>query len=895
MTIPTSTYRIQFRNGMTFDKAVELVPYLRDLGISHLYASPIFTAAKGSTHGYDVTDSNEFEPELGGREGFDRLSAALKDAGLGLIIDIVPNHMASDLENRWWRSIVEWGKDSRYSHFFDVNWMRRLTLPFLGDDFDKVLEAGDITLLYDEEHGCLALGYFESHYPIAPSTYTMVLGNIDHPQASALSELARDARPEEEERFHQCVRELLNTDQAKSFNVCLAELAKDKGFVASLHEAQPYRLISWRDAPRDLSYRRFFEITGLAGLRVEYEEVFLESHRLTLELVRNGQVDGLRIDHVDGLADPGAYLARLREAVGPDCMLLVEKILAHGEHLPKEWPISGTTGYEFIASVSDVLIEPEGLHALRETYARLCGRDIHIEQEIRKTKGLMADVNFEGEFRTLVTMGLEIGQSHQGPRHQGQGSAALDEATFSHALRELLIAFPIYRTYGNANGLEPADRQRLAEIVTQVRQGENPPDSEALSIISRILVGDVDQTFDAKASVFRTRFQQLTGPLMAKSIEDTLFFRLNPVLAVNEVGAEPLPRSFSLQNFHKDMKDRLAEQPEGLSASSTHDTKRGEDARARLYTLTEQPDLFGKAIEQWRQQNANGLVSLNDGPAPEPEVEWLLLQALVGVWPHDLEAGDTEGLKTLEERFLPYVEKSLREAKLRTSWNDQNAGYEKAVLAYASRLLAPEAQAFRERFLTHLRPVFLAGAVNSLTQTLIKLTAPGIADIYQGSETMDLSLVDPDNRRMPDYDSLQDMLDHTPDAADPEAWLTGHLKQHAIATLLKLRQQHPDLFRHGEYLPLTVAGEKRDHAVAYARKHGTQTLIVAAPRLVLSAIGEDSTLPSADFWYGTGVSIRDLPSGERLTDIFSGRPHEHGERLMLDDIFAERPYAVLLS
>jgi len=890
LTIPTSTYRIQFRNGMTFDKAVELVPYLRDLGISHLYASPVFTAAKGSTHGYDVADCNEIEPEIGGREGFDRLSAALKEAGLGLIIDIVPNHMASALENPWWRSIVEWGKDSRFSHFFDVNWMRRLTLPFLGDDFQQVLDAGDFTLLYDAEQGCLALGYFESHYPIAPATYALALGSIDHPQADALIALARDAKPEEEDAFHQSVRSLLSAEQAESLNASLAQLASDKTFLASLHEAQPYRLMSWRDAPRDLSYRRFFEITGLAGLRVEDEEVFLESHRLTLELVKNGQVDGLRIDHVDGLADPGRYLARLRDEVGPKCTLLVEKILAHGESLPAKWPISGTTGYEFISSVSDVLIEPSGLETMRRSYAELAGQPIDVEQEIRKAKGLMADVNFEGEFRTLVTTGLEIAQTHQ-----GQGSAALDDAAFSHALRELLIAFPIYRTYGHAIGLEPADRQRLSEVLTKVRDGKEPPDAEALSMIARILIGDVDQTSEARAAVFRTRFQQLTGPLMAKSIEDTLFFRLNPVLALNEVGAEPLPRSFSLQNFHADMKLRQAQQPEGLSASTTHDTKRGEDARARLYALTEQPDGFAAAINDWREKNSVGLVQLNDGAAPEPEVEWLLLQALVGVWPHDLDPGHAEGLKALEERFLPYVEKSLREAKLKTSWNNQNAGYEKAVLAYASRLLAPETLAFREDFLNRMRPVMLAGAVNSVTQTLIKLTAPGVPDIYQGSETMDLSLVDPDNRRMPDYDRLQDMLDHAPDAADTETWLTGHLKQHLIATLLKLRQQNPDLFWHGDYTPLTIAGEKRDHAVAFARKLGKQTLLVIAPRFVLAGIQGMNALPSAEFWYGTGVSLRDLRFDGGLEDVFSGRGFEPGEHLMLDDVFSERPYAVLLG
>lgn len=888
MTIPTSTYRIQFRNGMTFDKAAELVPYLKKLGISHLYASPIFTAASGSTHGYDVADANEIDPEIGGREGFERLSARLKEAGLGLILDIVPNHMASSLENRWWRSIVEWGKDSRFHHFFDVNWMRRLTLPFLGDDFDKVLAAGDLTLLLDRDAGCLAFGYFESHYPVAPGSYAIALGSIDHPLADSLIALAREAKAEQEEEFHDAVRKLVTPEQLQGLNAELGRMARDHSFLSSLHEAQPYRLMSWRDAPKDLSYRRFFEITGLAGLRVEDEEVFLESHRLIIELVKSGQVDGLRIDHVDGLANPGRYLARLREEVGPNCTLLVEKILAHGEHLPSKWPISGTTGYEFIASLSDVLAEPSGLDDLRQAYEAHADRSIDMETELRKAKGLMTDVNFQGEFTTLVTMGREIAQGHG-------ATVAADEASFANALRELLIAFPIYRTYGHELGLDPADRQRLTDVLTQVRRRPDAPSNEALTFIARILVGDVDQDFDAKASVFRTRFQQLTGPLMAKSVEDTLFYRVNPVLALNEVGSEPLPRRFSLQNFHADMKTRLARQPEGLSASSTHDTKRGEDARARLYALTEHPELFRDAFVQWQRMNKALLIELNDGSAPEAEVEWLVLQALVGAWPYDLQADDADGLKALTERFIPYVEKTLREAKLRTGWNDPNAGYEKAVTAYAAHLLSPAGNDFRQDFVARMKSLFLAGAANSLTQTLIKLTAPGVPDIYQGSEAMDLSLVDPDNRRIPNFAKLAEMLNSTPAPSQPQHWLDGSLKQHVIRTILNLRQSHEDLFWHGEYLPVYAAGEKSTHVVAFARRLGQKTLMTVAPRFMLKPVSEAGSLPPPEFWQGTSLTTRELSQEATFRNLFTNETIGGQERMPLDRLFAHAPYAVLLS
>lgn len=887
MSIPTATYRIQFRNGMTFDRAVDLVPYMKRLGISHLYASPIFTAAPDSTHGYDVADANEIDPELGGRDGFERLSAALREAGLGLILDIVPNHMAAGLENRWWRSIVEWGRDSRYAHFFDVNWTRRLTLPFLGDDVAKVLADGDLILLLDRKAGCLALGYFDSHYPIAPSTYRQALEGISLPVAGEIRALAAKAEPEREEDFHEAMRALANGPDADRLDAALAEQAKDRRRLDALHEAQPFRLISWRDAPRDLTYRRFFEITGLAGLRVEDEAVFEESHRLIVDLVRQGKVDGLRIDHVDGLSDPGAYLDRLRLEVGPDCYLIVEKILANGEHLPSRWPISGTTGYEFIAALSDVLLEPQAVEAFNRHYAEVTGKPVDFEAEMRAAKGLMADVNFEGERRRLLELAIEIAANYADARD-------LLEEDLAKALRELLIAFPIYRTYGNEIGLELADRQRLADVMETVRRGPNPPQPEALTFLGRILAGDVNQASDAGARMFRTRFQQLTGPLMAKSIEDTLFYRLNPLLALNEVGSEPHGRSFGLDAFHAEMKARQDSQPAGLSATSTHDTKRGEDARARLYALSEAPDLWREAVDDWRRMNRAAVVSLNDGDAPEPAVEWMIYQALIGAWPNDLGPEDADGLSALQERFLPYLEKSLREAKLRTSWNDQNQGYEKAVTRYAQHLFSPAAAAFRRDFVARLDALFLAGAVNSLTQTLIKLTAPGIPDIYQGSEGQDLSLVDPDNRRMPDFARLTAGLDAAGSASDPGLWLDGRLKQQVIAKLLPLRRDHPELFLNGDYVPLTVTGKAADHIVAFGRRLQDQRVVVITPRLMLGAIRNVDGLPDASFWAGTTVTLHDAFGDGTYRDLMSGNPINASAELKLEDLFQQASFSVLM-
>lgn len=842
MKIPTATYRIQFRNGMTFDRAAGLVPYLQQLGISHLYASPIFTATSGSTHGYDVTDANEIEPAIGGREGFDRMVKALKEAGLGLILDIVPNHMAASLENPWWRDVIEHGEKSRYARYFDIDWSRRLTLPFLGDTFEAELEKGDISVQADPQTGKPAFAYFESFYPLCPESY--------------------QGREEEVLKL------------------------TDKAALIQLHERQPWRLMTWRDAPRDLSYRRFFEITGLVGVRVEDDAVFDDSHRLILELVRSGAVDGLRVDHVDGLADPKGYLQRLRKEAGADCYLTVEKILGKGEHLPDDWPVSGTTGYEFIAALSDALVDDDRLAALRKAYDKTMERQVDMKAELRAAKLLMADRNFEGEFTTLLKLALSIAEA--------EGVAA-QEAPVRAALRELLVAFPVYRTYGTAEGLPPADAELLQKVVAKVKASANAPEPEALDFITRILAGALSKGSFDKASLFRTRFQQLTGPLMAKSVEDTLFFRQNMGLALNEVGAEPLPRAFSLDRFHDEMKIRLEKQPNALSGTSTHDTKRGEDTRARLYTLTEAPSRWAVCVARWLEINQHKVVELEDGPAPKPAGAWMLYQALAGVWPVTLQPDDEEGLKALEARFLDFVEKALREAKLRTDWVDNNDPFEKAMLDYARHLLSVDNQAFLQDFVSSLQPFIRAGLVNSLTQTAIKLTAPGVPDIYQGSEALNFSLVDPDNRREPDFATLTQQLtdDERPVPTDEGSWQNGFLKQQIIAKSLRLRQQKPALFRYGDYLPLTVTGERADHVIAYARVstriRGDDALIVIAPRLALR-LPDD---PETAWFTDTTIVLPESLAGRRYRNILSGEIVSLSDRIDLTNITGDVPQILI--
>lgn len=560
MTIPSATYRIQFRNGMTFDRAITLLPYLQRLGISHLYASPIFTATTDSTHGYDVTDANEIDPALGGRDGFNRLSAALQQAGLGLILDIVPNHMAASLENAWWRDVIEHGESSQYARYFDIDWSRPLTLPFLGDDFERVLQNDELSIKPHPQTGHPALAYYDSFYPLTPASW----------QGRA--------------------------DEVLAIN--------DRAAIAELHQQQPWQLINWRDARKDLSYRRFFEITGLVGVRVEDEAVFNASHALILDLVHSGAVSGLRVDHIDGLADPQGYLQRLRRAAGEDCYITVEKILAEEEQIPPEWPISGTTGYEFIAALSHALIDDTQIDALHLAYEAVTEERNDVSAGLRAARELMVDRNFAGEFSRLLA--IATGVAHLEQRNFG-------EAELHVALREMLIAFPVYRTYGRPAGMPLAGEALLQQVLEAVKFSAFPA---ALSFLQAILLGAVSEQSEPDAADFRTRFQQLTGPLMAKSVEDTLFFRNHAILAINEVGAEPLPHPFSVEHFHQQMQTRLHHQPDALSTTSTHDTKRGEDARARLYSLSEAPALWAENVTRWRELNQSKVLTLNEGPAP---------------------------------------------------------------------------------------------------------------------------------------------------------------------------------------------------------------------------------------------------------------------------------------
>lgn len=882
MSIPRATYRIQFREGMDFDGAAALAPYLRRLGVSHLYASPIFTAARGSTHGYDVADHNEIDPGLGGRAGFDRLVAALKAEGLKLLLDIVPNHMAAAVENPWWRSVVEWGEQSPFAAHFDIDWSTKLTLPLLSRPYEEAIAGGDVRLDVLRSGGYLGLALGDMVLPIHPGSYEEVLSGLEAPAARALAEIAGRAGPGTDNNFHEEVRRCL---AGGDLGPELERASNDPAFLDRVHDQQPWELIHWQEARRRLSYRRFFEITGLVGVRVEDGAVFDDVHRLTLQLVRDGAVDGLRIDHIDGVADPTGYLQRLRREIGPDRYLVVEKILEGEEVLPPEWPVDGTTGYEFIASVADLFADAGGSGALVDAYREVSRERLEPDELVRQARSEMIYRNFEGELDALARRAAAIAS--------GADTSVPGEADFKRAIGELVVAFPVYRTYGGERGLGESDRQIVDEAAQKAAAGADRQVAAALETVVAILKGETASGGSGQAAVLRAKFQQLTGPVMAKAVEDTFFYRYNPMIALNEVGGDPLHPSGGPERFHARMAAAARRRNHSLLATATHDTKRGEDARARLYALSEAPERWSEGVARWRRHHASMIRHADGGPAPEPAVEWLIYQGLAGVWPDDADPTDAGRLRSLADRVMPYLEKSLREAKLRTKWTDVNERYEDAVKDYVDQLLSPENGEFLKNFAETLEPIIAAGRIYSLVQTLLKLTAPGVPDIYQGSEGVDLSLVDPDNRRPVDFGALERSLGSRggqPFDRPPPGLAAA--KQALIARVLSLRAERPALFERGGYEPVEVTGPRAKHLAAFARDNGGDSVLVAVPRLILEAPRSGLAF-DPEWWKETFIDMPESLGGKPLRNLLTGQPWTARKVLRAGELLEGAPVILL--
>ncbi|MFD4836671.1 malto-oligosyltrehalose synthase [Achromobacter sp. NPDC058515] len=853
MSTPRATARLQLHAGYTLDDACAQVDYYADLGVSHLYLSPITCARAGSTHGYDVTDHGAVNPELGGEPALLRLAHAARERGLGLIADIVPNHMAAHPSNPWWRDVLAHGAASAWSRHFDIDWEApdlalrgKVLVPVLPEAYGVSLARGDIALRCDAGRAHVELDVSGQRYPVAASSVS---------RGADPEDLLREhdaAHPAGRQRLHQ------------------------------LLERQHYRLAWWRAAPDQINWRRFFEISELVGVRVEEDAVFDDVHALVLRLYAQGVLDGLRVDHIDGLASPGAYLRRLSRCLAvagasrPQALrqaqpyLVVEKILAQDELLDPRWLTDGTTGYDFMDQAGALLHAPQGVAALRAFWDTLAGDARTPLEQLRAARERMLARHFPAERQALVRSLERI--ARQDERTRDWSANAIDRV-----LTAWLAAFPVYRTYAEDGGRSQADQRWCAIAARRAAQALAAREGSA----DAMLLAQVDQWLDgsspaADRQAALRRFQQLTPPLAAKALEDTLFYRWGPLLSRNEVGASPDGPTLSPDAFQALCADRARTHPRAMLATATHDHKRGEDARARLAVLTEIPDTWTQAAGRW-------LAALPAGAAPTRADRYLLLQTLVGAWPPEWGAEQIAlqpaRLNDWIERIGQWQQKALREAKLHTSWTDPDAGYEaaaQAMLAYlrdeaAGRELLADIAAFALR----LAP---AGMINSFTQTLLRNALPGVPDLYQGTDLWDFSLVDPDNRRPVDYPLRATLLAQASRGVGMDlsaaAWRSGSVKQSLIHRLLTARQRLPGPSTDGDCVRVPAEGAQASHALAFLRRHDGQHALIVASRLCarqLAGYAEDDAAGARAFWADTVLRLPEDNTRPTLHDALTGR------------------------
>jgi (1->4)-alpha-D-glucan 1-alpha-D-glucosylmutase len=889
---PLSTYRVQLRAEFGFDAAAAIAGYLADLGISHLYCSPYLQAARGSTHGYDVVDPNRVNEDLGGEAGHARLCRALRERGLGQVLDIVPNHMAvtqdGERRNAWWWDVLENGPSSRYAGYFDVDWhspqarLRDIVLlPVLGDHYGRVLEAGELELA--RQGGRFEIRYHEHRMPVAPRSLDALVAEAARrcgspdlafiadslgqlPLATATDRESVARRHRDKEVLAGQLARLAGEEPAvaQALDDVVAGINADAGQLDELLQRQNYRLAFWRTAGQELDYRRFFDVHTLIGLRMEDERVFADTHALVLRWLREGVLDGVRIDHPDGLRDPEEYFERLRDEA-PEAWIVVEKILARGEPLRDSWPVEGTTGYEFLNRAGGLLIDPAGEAPLTALYAELTGEASAGWPELVRQKKLfvLGDL-LASDVNRLAEVFLEVCERHR--RHRDHTRFELRQA-----IREVIAAFPVYRTYVRAELGEVAglDR-RYVDAAIAAAKAHRPEAADLFDFFRDLLLLEVRGAARSEVeNELVMRFQQLAGPAMAKGVEDTAFYGFHRLVALNEVGGDPGTFGLGVEEFHRLAAEAQSRWPRALLATSTHDTKRSEDVRARLSLLSEVPELWGDTVRRWFARNArHRRGGTGEGEAfPDRNIEYLLYQTLVGTWPLS------------PERAAAFLEKAAREAKVHTSWTRTNAGYEEALRDFTLAALADadfvaEVEALVERLKG-------PGRINSLAQTLLKLASPGVPDFYQGTEVWDLSLVDPDNRRPVDYELRRRRLAELKAGMTPEQILArmddGLPKLWLIHQGLQLRRRSPEAFGPaGDYQPLRAAGPRAGHAVAFLR--GGEVAAIA-PRLPLRLGGD---------WQGT---VLDLPPG-RWHDVLTGEETDGGARPVAG-LLARFPVALL--
>lgn len=928
MRIPSATYRVQFNADFRFEQARELLPYLEKIGITHLYASPLFQARTGSLHGYDVVNPTCLNPEIGTEDEFNELVADLDARGMWLMLDLVPNHMAASTENPWWMDVLENGSASAHGAFFDVEWGHRMpavrdkiVLPILGEPYGSALEDQKLALSWCR-HG-LCVKCYDALYPLDPATYRYVLsyrsdellerlGTDDQARRDfralletaerlpawtvtdwelvelrrrGIDELKRGLRNVLER--HAGIREFIDAN-LRRFNGIKGDPASFDALDHLLNQ-QAYQFTYWRVARERINYRRFFDVSELVGIRAEDPQVFEASHQLVLRWLAEKKVAALRIDHVDGLYDPLAYLANLQSRAsrqaGEPVYVVVEKILSGPEELPCEWPVSGTTGYEFLGAVNNLFVHPAGLQALTAAYEEFIGAKMDFyEIAYHQKKKIMEDL-FAGEIRAL---GLHLVSLSSRYRH----ARDLSPQELGRAILEVTASMPVYRSYARDFRIGSHDLAFVEDAIASARRRAPDIAPACFDFIRRVLL--VSLPDDEDASRFVMRWQQLSGPVMAKGVEDTTLYVYNRLISMNDVGGSPEP--VSIEQFHRFNRARRQKWPGTMNATSTHDTKRSEDVRARINLLPETGAEWRRYIQRWHRWNSE--MTGSSFPASDPNHEYLLYQTLVGMWPLD-DRIDREFV----ERVKQYMLKAAREAKVHTSWLQQNDDYEGQMSAFVEAILCEGEQ---NRFLPHFRKfqtrIAFYGAINSLSQCLLKMVSPGVPDFYQGTTVWDFSLVDPDNRRPAQIAArhgilaLFDRWRNSDPTAEIEGllenWKDGRVKAFLIFKTLQLRRERADLFENGEYLGLTGSGLAADHTVALARHRGERWLVAVTPRFLTRLSALEKWPLGRRFWSDCSIALPDH-APRQWTNVLTGETVEASNQLAVAAALKSFPVALL--
>lgn len=931
-SVPAATARLQLHKDFTFAHAIDVLPYYAALGVSHIYSSPILTARSGSTHGYDIVDPTHINAELGGEEGLRRLVAAIRQAGMGLILDIVPNHMGIGAENPWWQHVLEWGEASPYARWFDIDWHPadealdgKVMAPFLGQPYGDALAAGEIRLEYNPARGKFFVAYYTHCFPISPPDYLPILHAADSPRLAAVV-TAFDAGRDEQGALPQqnveagigLLRELGSSDEGLAdIQAAITAFSPDtpagRDALHLLLERQHYRLAWWRCAADGINWRRFFEVTDLVGVRVEQDDVFEATHAMIFRLYTEGLIDGVRVDHVDGLADPGAYCRKLRNRLRAlasqrpahlppaPAYIIAEKILAHEESLRLDWEIDGTSGYDFMDRVGALLHDPAGEAALSAMWAQRSGRELDFPGEVRMARRQLLANNLSGEFESAARALHAVAHTDLRTRDFSLGA-------IRRVYAELLVHFPVYRTYVDGNGGNDLDRQVIERTLEYARHSVERTEIPLLEVVARWLAGDPPRDAGnprVQSLIQRaiTRFQQLTPPLAAKSVEDTAFYRYGRLLSRNEVGSDPCQFSIGVDQFHEANVQRAAQFPNSLLATATHDHKRGEDLRARLAVLSECPAEWDAAVAEWMLINAAcrrsvpGDSGAPPAVAPQPADELMLYQMLAGAWPVGLQASDRKGVRQFAERLERWQTKALREAKQVSDWVLPNEDYETACREFLFAILDDSAQRpFLKQLAAIVARITPAGIANSLMQAVLRMTSPGIPDLYQGTDLWDFSLVDPDNRRAVDHDLRAALLEQGDAPVTSMAgWESGWIKQQIIRRTLQLRARDPELFSRGSYQPLRIDGPGAGHVIGFARSLHDRTILVFATHLAAPLIGSSHVplVPGAA-WQGTAAALAGLAHGS-WQDIYTGNVIHATGTLAIGTALATLPVAVLKS